>query len=167
MTCHSDLRFHKRTVKQNLHSSLITQTFINLRILIFRFTYNRIDDGDEAEEANHRSYLHTAHAEDVVVEHRLVAATTTHKDETKNDNQHAHRNEDEVGLVESIISFVHDLFVLMLNFIQVSCFHAQELVHGYCRAYCRDEQSEEHNNAGCNSKYFPCDYFKNVWLIHI
>lgn len=149
------------------HSFFINHSNINLRILIIRFTDNRIDDGDKAEEAKHRRYLHTAHAEDVVVEHRLVAATTTHKDETKNDNQHAHRNKDEVGLVESIISFVHNFFIFMLNFIQVSCFHAQELVHGYCRAYCRDEQSKEHHHAGCYCKHFPRNHLKNVWLIHI
>ena len=61
---------------------------------------------------------------------------------------------------------VYDLLIPVIVLI-ICCVVGMIYVGGYCRAYCRDEQSEEHNNAGCNSKYFPCDYFKNVWLIHI
>lgn len=84
-----------------------------LYAIVLRLAHNSINDGYEAYETNDGSYLDASCAEDVAVEHRLVAATTTHKDKTKNDDQHSYCNEDEVGLVESIISLVH--FCLMFN----------------------------------------------------
>ena len=62
---------------------------------------NGINDRDEADEANHRSHLDAAHAEDFVVENRLVATCSTHKNEAKNNNQHSYCQDYEVGLVES------------------------------------------------------------------
>lgn len=84
-----------------------------LHAIVFRLAHNGINDGYKAYEANDGSHLDAPCTEDVAVEHRLIATATTHKDKTKNDNQHSYCYEDKVGLVESIISLVH--FCLMFN----------------------------------------------------
>lgn len=67
--------------------------YINYKLLIvFRLTYNRIDDREETNQGNGWCHYNTASTENISIERVLVRASAAHQEETDDDNCHTNAN---------------------------------------------------------------------------